>query len=352
MKIFIVTTTINKPTNLIKVAQDSKKYKHDYEIVVVGDKKTLNETKLFCDENEFVYLDCESQIEFLKNHFPNYVDACPWNCIQRRNIGFLYAYYHNADVVLSIDDDNYFNGENLVGEHISALNLKNGFAQSSKNGWLNPACHLLVYHRGFSFKDRCNRFKNESTFKSINNLNVVVNAGLWTGDPDVDAVTRIAYNPKVNYINTDFYPIIPASGTMSPFNSQNTAIKKEVIPAYCMIVGVGRYNDIIPSYFVKKIADHLNHQISYGLPIVHQERNKHDLHQDLKNELLGMKYIDLIVEWINNCTLTKSTYYDCIKELLFQFNNQFLEYKNLPKDGIDFFQNIVNSYFNWIDAFK
>jgi hypothetical protein len=62
---------------------------------------------------------------------------------------------------------------------------------------------------------------------------VVVNAGLWLGDPDVDAVTRIC-----NDINAEQYTreqsFALARGTWCPFNSQNTALWRGVIPAYCL----------------------------------------------------------------------------------------------------------------------
>lgn len=43
----------------------------------------------------------------------------------------------------------------------------------------------------------------------------------------------------------------------SPFNSQNTAVTRQVLEAYWMCPCVGRMDDIWPSYVVRRVADHL-----------------------------------------------------------------------------------------------
>jgi hypothetical protein len=95
---FIVTTTINSPTiathKFIEIA------KHDgWKFIVVGDTKTPHEEyeKLDC-----IYLDPDKQAEM----YPELSEAIGWKTIQRRNIGFVYAYEHGADVVATVDDDN------------------------------------------------------------------------------------------------------------------------------------------------------------------------------------------------------------------------------------------------------
>jgi hypothetical protein len=136
-------------------------------------------------------------------------------------------------------------------------------------------------------------------------------------------------------------------GIKSPFNSQNTALHRDVIPAYCMITGVGRYDDIIPSYFVKRIADHLGEYVSFGSPIVRQERNQHDLFKDLSDELLGMQLIDNIVDWLYVIPLTGRTYRECLAELLPAFERKFRGI-NMKLEQEVFLHNIVSSYKEWM----
>lgn len=52
---------------------------------------------------------------------------------------------------------------------------------------------------------------------------------------------------------------------------------------------VGRYDDIWPSYVVEAIANHLGQLISFGPPVVYQERNPHNYFVDFDNERMGMQ---------------------------------------------------------------
>ena len=103
----IVTTTINKPTEaLIKFSKMK-----DWNLVVVGDKKTPH--KFYEQNKDIIYLSPSDQ-EKISKRLSNLIG---WNCIQRRNFGFIYAHKMRSDVVATVDDDNipYKNwGKNLM----------------------------------------------------------------------------------------------------------------------------------------------------------------------------------------------------------------------------------------------
>ena len=92
---------------------------------------------------------------------------------------------------------------------------------------------------------------------------LAVNAGLWLGDPDIDAVTRLATPINATHYTRDENFFV-AAGAWTSFNSQNTAIAKEALPAYFLSPYVGRYDDIFISYVIKRIADHLGHGVGFG----------------------------------------------------------------------------------------
>jgi hypothetical protein len=330
--------------------EDAKKYGHDLKVVVAGDKKTPHETKEFCAKHGITYLSFEHQNLWLQKDFPDYNSFLPANCIQRRNVAILYAYVSGADKIYTIDDDNFLEDKDYIGQH--NLGRKELKTLSSYGKWLNVCLFLqdknnsLFYHRGYSFK---NRGGEEDTVREhIITGETVVNAGLWLGDPDIDAVTRLSVNPEVVSIRSGGDRFAFAKGTKAPFNSQNTALDRKVIPAYCMLTGVGRYDDIIPSYFVKRIADHLGEYISFGPPIVRQERNKHDIFKDLSDELLGMQLIDDIVDWLYDIPLTALNYGGCLKEILPKFRDKYITNGKYTSDQIKFLKSINRNYEEWL----
>jgi len=73
---------------------------------------------------------------------------------------------------------------------------------------------------------------------------------------------------------------------VSPFNSQNTFLRREVLPHYFMFPKVGRMDDIWAAYYVQA----LGHKVVYTRPSVRQLRNVHNLTGDFLNELDG--YVD------------------------------------------------------------
>ena len=94
LKKFIVCTSINKPTEAIKKFDSMK----DWQLIVVGDKKTPKNYKL----KNGIYLSPKDQEKIDKK----LSKLISWNCIQRRNFGFILAKKLGADIIATIDDDN------------------------------------------------------------------------------------------------------------------------------------------------------------------------------------------------------------------------------------------------------
>src|SRR5262245_32655997 len=94
MKKVIVTTTINPPTKAIDRFQSMR----DWDLVVIGDKKTPSDYRL----ERGIYVTSEEQERYDRA----LSEAIGWNCIQRRNFGLLWAFDMGADVIAVVDDDN------------------------------------------------------------------------------------------------------------------------------------------------------------------------------------------------------------------------------------------------------
>lgn len=271
MNKFIVTTTINKPTEaLIKYSNFS-----DFHLIVVGDKKTPH--SYFMNIKNITYLTPDDQEDISKD----LSDSIGWNSIRRRNFGFIKAYQMGADIIATVDDDNIplANwGSNInVGKKIIVELHTSNFEV------LDPIFsteHKSLWHRGFPIQ----LINNRDNFKKKNiEIDCLVQADFWNGDPDIDAICRISQSPNVTFDDFNLF----TSDKIVPFNSQNTFISRELIPHYMMIPHIGRMDDIWGAYYLQQKLKNELPFIVFGPPTVFQERNAHNLFVDLKEEMLG-----------------------------------------------------------------
>ena len=270
MKKIIVTTTINSPTKALQKFASM----NDWELVVVGDMKTPHEAY---EPIRCVYLTPEEQ----QKRYPKLSEAIGWNCIQRRNIGFIYAFDHGADVIATVDDDNipYRTwGDNI--EQIFSEGATTRIYESSTTvaDPFSVTTYPNLWHRGFPIEMISQRSVEHVCDKQITPS---IYAELWDGDPDVDAICRIALSPDVKF-GIDFK--FSFANSVAPFNSQNTWISRETLKDYFMFPFVGRMDDIWGAYWYQE----LNQQNPmFGPASVYQERNAHNLRLDLVGETMG-----------------------------------------------------------------
>lgn len=299
MKKAIVTTTINPPTEAIRkflaIAE-----KQDWHLFVVGDLKTPHEAyvKLASENERIHYIDPEMQ-EWKMDH--DLSDLIGWNCIQRRNFGFLAAYAWGAEIFATVDDDNipYDGwGDNLLiyqdFVHLELYDnpgpVYNPLARHDFGYQLVNMCHndpedaYVLWHRGVPEQQlsAVKRIKVNVPV-DIEKRKVLVQADMWNGDPDISAVCRMVLHPDVKFDHDKPY----AGLKHGPFNSQNTFLHRSVMRDYFMFPGIGRMDDIWASYYLQ--AKHPK-SVAYGLATVYQERNPHDLSKDLAAEQLGYEH--------------------------------------------------------------
>jgi len=328
-KVALVTTTIYVPKALHAYMENAVKHGHkDCLFVVTGDKKTPAEAQTFLAESaakfgvECIYQTVDDQIKWLER-FPELAEEIPWNSIQRRNIAILTAYEWGAEAIITIDDDNYFvEGQDFIGDHVGPV-LKGAHEHEqllSNTKWLN-VCEFLKDKRGVPFYPRGypmhQRWRPDAPFykNTKHTRKVLVNAGLWLDDPDVDAITRLCNDiSAVAYTRETSFTM--ARHTWCPFNSQNTTLSRELIPAYCLSPRVGRYDDIWASYVCLVIMDHFDHAVMFGYPLVKQERNPHNYFKDHQMERHGLEFTEVFCEWLRELDLKGTTYLQCLEEVI------------------------------------
>jgi hypothetical protein len=253
----------------------------DWKLIIIGDLKTPHE--LYKDYN---YLTPEAQ----SVKYPDLSRLLGWNCIQRRNIGFVEALRWGAEIIATVDDDNipYDRwGENVLEE-------VNADYYETELEAFDPLFSYPFWHRGYPL-ELISR-KKEVRYMGRRKIKPLVQADLWDGDPDIDAIARISFSPIIKFnIDKPFF-----ANKISPFNSQNTFFSKECFPTYFLFPFIGRMDDIWASYYLQSKYPQ---SVIYNKASVYQERNKHNLIKDLENEMKGY---DLNLEIVKNPELLLS----------------------------------------------
>jgi hypothetical protein len=362
MKITLVTTTINIPVLLRDYAENALRYGHeDLDIIVVGDRKNPPETTAFCQSLHplcpCTYLDIPAQQSYLAG-FPDLWDHIPFDCIQRRNIGMLMAYRNGADVVITIDDDNFVTNQDFAGLHAVVGQYRELPLYASTSGWLDVCAFLQAddgvrfYHRGYPRKMRWIEPEHFITTHRATRR-TAVNAGFWLDNPDIDALTRMERQPVVRGFQPSWSGNIGLEpGTWSPFNSQNTALMREVIPAYFLSPYVGRYDDIWASYIVNRIAGHFGDVISFGEPLVRQQRNPHDLWKDLDVERNGMVLTDDFCATLRSIPLTGASYHQCFGQIAAGLHLAWTEGPKWTESQREWRTRLLEGMLIWHGAFE
>ena len=113
---------------------------------------------------------------------------------------------------------------------------------------------IPFYPRGFPYSKR---WSSDEISTNSSKVKVVLNAGLWLGDPDIDAITRLCKPINaIKYKKTYGDTFALENGTWCPINTQNTSYSRDIIPASFVPPNVGRYDDIWSGYLLRKITDH------------------------------------------------------------------------------------------------
>jgi hypothetical protein len=277
MKKYIVTTTINKPTEATLKFCDIA-VRDNWVFVIVGDTKTPHEEYFKLQNEHVIYLTPEKQTEL----YPELSEIIGWKTIQRRNIGFVFAYKNGADIVATVDDDNipydnwgkdlYVNKEIFVDMYEPKLDVFDPLSVTKDN---------YIWHRGYPIEYLQQRHLVE--YKGKVKRKILVQADLWDGDPDIDAMARLTFKPIVKYSDIS-KPY--CSNKISPFNSQNTFLSRDVIPFYSVFPFTGRMDDIWGAYILQH---YFPNSVIYSPASVYQDRNVQDLITNLEKEIIGYR---------------------------------------------------------------
>ncbi len=319
-KATLVLTTICDPVILEDYRRNFDRYGHldSVEVIVIPDLKTPPAVFDTCRRMarlglEVICPSVETQDSFLTRVGldPRII---PRNSDNRRNIGFLMSVERDPDFLISIDDDNYCDdGADYFSAHADVLcGRRQHTIAASATRFLN-ICDLLdistppVYARGFPYFAR---HREDTIVTRVGEPDVMINAGLWLNDPDVDAITWLGLRPRVRGFKNRSLALNDC--TWSPVNSQNTALRSALIPAYYFIrmgypiggAAVDRYGDIFSGYFALACAKHLGGTARFGTPLADHRRNSHNYVKDATAEWPAILLLEDLLGWLIDARLS------------------------------------------------
>jgi hypothetical protein len=270
-KTSLVITSIAAPNAALKMYAETCG-ERGIEFIVIGD---VSSPKNFELENcRFVSIEEQGQLPY------KLAKLLPEKHYARKNLGYLLA--KDNDIIIETDDDNFpreaFWNKSFDKQDIRFVNEK---------GWINTYRYFTnenIWPRGFPLEE-----VQKDTLpitKSLQKLNTPILQGLADENPDVDAVYRMTNKLPITFEQNP--PIVLGDGCWCPFNSQNTAWKKEAfpllyLPSYCSF----RMTDIWRSLIAQRIAWTCGWNILFHSADVWQERNEHNLLKDFEDEIPG-----------------------------------------------------------------
>jgi hypothetical protein len=323
----VIITTINEPSETVLKHINNP----DYDVIIVGDKKTPDSYKnLKC-----IYLDVTAQ----KKLFPELSELLPYNHYCRKNLGYLYAIKKGYKMIYETDDDNvpYDNFDNVLKfDNLTMITETN-------SRWINIFKYFTndahIWPRGYplSLLKKPTNYLIENTKQKPSIIN-----GLVENDPDVDALFRIICNHQDSIKWDKNKRIVINNKNMCVFNTQNTFwLNPELF--ICLLIPCSvsfRYCDILRGIINNIILKKTNNYMMYTSPNVVQNRNDHNLINDFKSEYEMYIHNEKILEYIENSTGEINN----VKQLLLTiYNNLFIN--NVIT------QNDINILNQWITFF-
>jgi hypothetical protein len=315
----IVLTTIRVPDVLDGYLENIRRFGHldEVKVWVVGDRKTPaaaadRARSLIRQGLETVFLDLRDQ-EAWGKRCADFCRRLPVGNETRRNIGYLRALEDGCRIMIAIDDDNFPRESDFIAGHGDTGGLLSGGSLTSASGFYNVCEHLQlncdrrIYPRGFPFLLR-NGSAPEAVLTDLpDGARSGVTMGLWTGSPDLDAVTWLN-GPVTSLAYTGANRYVLAHDTWIPVSGQNVSVARELVPAYCCIPmgwpvpggDIQRYGDIWGGYFLQAVLADTPYHVAFGRPVVDHRRNQHCYLDDLRHEYWGMMLTDWLVDLLKS----------------------------------------------------
>ncbi len=220
--------------------------------------------------------------------------------------GFLVAWRMGAEHALTLSDDCFpeFGHTPIFGRHLGAM--------SSHQRWVSTVPRMTRWPSSAPF------FRVRGIpYENLGKLETVINVGLWTGVPDLDAQTQLK-QPVTNFVPPPGSRLVPA-GQYFPMCEMNLMVARKALPLmYFPLQGQGqpyrRFDDIWCGIIAKKACDHLGWAVSVGEPFIRHVRAS-DPNSNLVKEAPGVEANETFWKKVDNIVLMGANETTCMWEI-------------------------------------
>ncbi|CAH1779113.1 unnamed protein product [Owenia fusiformis] len=303
---WIVVTSISSPTHDIeRLAKLS-----EWQLLVVADKETPENWHY----DGVIFLSIATQ----KSLGYKILEYIPFSNYGRKNIGYLYAVQHGAQLIYDTDDDNHPT-DDLRGFIIT--DMMYGVVPSSETTVLNPYAYYgqpTTWPRGFPLDKIGDNITSD--YNAVHWKTALIQQGAVDGDPDVDAIFRLTCKSNIKSLNItyDHYmpPLLYPKGTFVPWNSQNTLFRYNAFWGLLLPTTVTfRVTDIWRGYSTQTLLWLIGGFISYMPPNGFQLRNNHSYIGDIKQKKKLYDQTGDLLQFLSDWKCNSNSLYACMQIL-------------------------------------
>jgi hypothetical protein len=276
VKATCVITSIFPPTASVASFAQSAAFA---EVIVVGDRKSPDGYDL--TGSRFIPVSEQESLPWGLGR------DLPFNHYCRKMLGYLEAAAGGADIIFDTDDDNkLIDGQ--LGRIWEESCLREVVATDAAEPYVNIYrlfSDQPIWPRGLPLELIRSSISQPLTCRELDQPAAVgIWQGLANGDPDVDAIYRLTNNQPCDFQSRPAVAL-PA-GVCCPFNSQNTAFRRELLPLMYLPAFVSfRYTDILRGLVAQPILWAAGLQLAFTAATVFQDRNVHNYLRDMESEV-------------------------------------------------------------------
>lgn len=267
MKKYIVTTTINAPTEAVRKLSQMP----GWDNVTIGDKKSPDNW----GQEGVTYFSADDQEQLPYS----LIQKLPWNLPARAMVGYLCAIEQGAEVISQVDDDN------IPLKVWDVPPFEGTYAHVTEPGFVNIYKYFtdtFIWPRGYPLDKILEQKKPSEELRAGS-------VGIWQhladNDTDVDAIYRLTQGDTIVFAQRD--PLVLSEGVASPFNCQSTTYEKTAFPLLYLPVYISpRESDIVRGLIAQPILWCAGKTLGFTSPTVTQDRNPHNYLKDFAAEML------------------------------------------------------------------